>query len=175
MFSRKPTIYTPHGFSFIGPTGANCRKLTFILEVLLSYLPGKIVCCSRSELEFAKLLTKRASFIDNFIELEEVIQVDTEKSFSSCDVVNVGRISHQKNAEHFMETARLMPHLKFVWIGGPLDALKTSPPSNVEVTGWVERSEVLQRLKKAKIFLLTSRYEGMPIALMKLCLWGACG
>ena len=38
---------------------------------------------------------------------------------------------------------------------------------NIEITGWLERKEVLEHLLDSDVFILTSLWEGLPIALLE--------
>ena len=40
-------------------------------------------------------------------------------------------------------------------------------PGNVEITGWLPRAEVLRRLAGCHLYMQTSLWEGLPIALLE--------
>lgn len=59
-----------------------------------------------------------------------------------------------------------MPYLKFRWIGdGELRNQLTA--KNIEITGWLSRREALQAIQESKVFMLGSRWEGLPLALLE--------
>ena len=79
----------------------------------------------------------------------------------------------------FNEIAQKFPNIQFTWIGdGNLRNELTS--SNIKITGWKERKEVLFELNKNDIFLLPSLWEGLPISLLeamymeKICIVSDC-
>lgn len=81
-------------------------------------------------------------------------------------VYTLGRICTQKGPERFEAIARAMPDLRFVWVGdGELRGILTAP--NIEITGWVNREEALRRAMEGDVFLLTSRWEGLPMSLLE--------
>ena len=81
-------------------------------------------------------------------------------------ICTVGRIGFQKNPKLFNEIAQEFPDLQFTWIGdGELRSELTS--KNINITGWLERKEVLKELNKNDIFILPSLWEGLPISLLE--------
>lgn len=81
-------------------------------------------------------------------------------------VCTVGRICYQKNPALFNSVAELLPDFQFLWIGdGELRAVLKAP--NITVLGWMERKNAIMHLMRSDIFLLTSLWEGLPIALLE--------
>lgn len=163
LLCRRRPLYTPHGFAFLG---GGARRLTYGLERVLGLLPAVLICCSRSEADIALGLSRDVLVVPNFVDAAGIEAIAAAIPAPECDVLAVGRMSWQKNPALFMEAARRLPHLRFVWAGGPSDALPAVPP-NVEITGWLTREQVLARTARASIFLSTSRYEGLPVAVLE--------
>lgn len=66
----------------------------------------------------------------------------------------------------FNQIAESLPDVKFVWIGdGELREQLTS--KNIEITGWADRSTAIRYAVNADVFLLPSRWEGLPISLLE--------
>ena len=57
--------------------------------------------------------------------------------------------------------------VRFTWIGSGELPPGLSVPSNTTVTGWVERTEALELMAKAHIYLQTSLWEGLPITVLE--------
>ena len=77
----------------------------------------------------------------------------------------------------FAEIAlRLAPaDWQLVWVGdGPATAAESLRAAGVTVTGWLNRDEVLVQLAQADVFLSTSLWEGMPVALIEAMAAGLC-
>lgn len=51
--------------------------------------------------------------------------------------------------------------------GARAAVLRLPAPSNVQVPGWVDRTEVHRLLHESSVFCLPSRYEGLPMALLQ--------
>lgn len=122
-------------------------------------------------------MTKWVEQVDSGIELEDLKRIlSSEKDIPHpFTVFTLGRIDEQKNPDLFNEIAKSMPDTQFLWIGdGHLRAHLNAP--NIQVTGWMERREALRRSFHADVFVLTSLWEGLPIALLeamymkKLCI-----
>jgi glycosyltransferase involved in cell wall biosynthesis len=84
-------------------------------------------------------------------------------------VANIGRLVSQKGPERFVVAAdRFATEAKFVWIGGRTSGSQDPIMGpNVEVTGNLSHSAAMEALGRASIHLFTSKWEGMPLALME--------
>lgn len=179
------TLYNPHGFSFLMQ---NCshfkRKVYWLIEKIGALRKCTIVGCSKGEYEEALKLTSNSICINNGIDLEKIDKEiknlpKKEIDFNNLKICTVGRIGYQKNPKLFNKIAESFTNIKFTWIGdGELkDELKST---NIEVTGWIERKDVLKMLNDNDVFILTSLWEGLPISLLeamymkKLCIVTDC-
>lgn len=92
------------------------------------------------------------------------------------DIVFVGRLAEYKRPDRFVtilgQIVRSFPHLKAIMLGdGPdreslLEQIRElGIEKNIQLLG--RRKDVLEFLKKSKIFLLTSRWEGLSIAMLE--------
>lgn len=179
------TLYNPHGFSFLMQ---NCsyikRKLYWFIEKIGALRKCTIIGCSKGEYEEALKLTSNSICINNGIDLEKIDKEiknlsQKEIDFNNLKICTVGRIGYQKNPKLFNKIAENFSNIRFTWIGdGELKNELTS--TNITVTGWIERKEVLKILNDNDIFILTSLWEGLPISLLeamymkKLCIVTDC-
>jgi glycosyltransferase involved in cell wall biosynthesis len=83
-------------------------------------------------------------------------------------VLCIARISPQKNVNLFLEIARLLPQFAFVWIGN--SAKITHELDNVFFLGNIPEAGCY--CKFCDILILTSNYEGLPIAIIEAMRWG---
>ena len=164
-----PLFYTPHGYSFLMENYRPLKRTMFrIIETLCAKKNCTTISCSPGEHQETLKLTKKAEYVNNGIntaDLDKMLE-KVKVSEHPFTVFTLGRICYQKNPKMFNEIAEAMPDVKFLWIGdGELrDELNSS---NIEITGWVDRKEALQRSMNADVFLLTSLWEGLPISLLE--------
>lgn len=167
-------FYNPHGFSFLKKDDSKIKRIMYwIIEKTLAILNNKctIIGCSQGEYKEAKRLNKNSICISNGINVEK-LNKEIEK-FKSKEIDNknlkictVGRIDYSKNPEMFNKIANTFPNLQFTWIGdGELRNKLTS--SNITITGWKKREEVLKILNEQDVFILASLWEGLSISLLE--------
>lgn len=183
--NRVKMLYNPHGFSFLMQDSSIIkRNLYWLIERIASLRKCTIVGCSNGEYKEALKLTSNSVCIDNGVNIKK-IDIETNKlkekeiDFYNLKICTLGRIGYQKNPKLFNEIADSMPNVTFTWIGdGDLKTELTS--SNINITGWKERKEVLEILNENDIFILTSLWEGLPISLLeamymkKICIVSNC-
>lgn len=162
-------FYTPHGYSFLMENYKPMKRRMFkLIESVCAKRNCTTISCSVGEHQESLKLTKHATYVNNGInmaELQEIID-KTEKVEHSFTVYTLGRICYQKNPTLFNEIAESLPDVKFVWIGdGELRDQLTS--ENIEITGWADRSTAIRYAVNADVFLLPSRWEGLPISLLE--------
>lgn len=164
-----PMFYTPHGYSFLMESYRPIKRKMFkLIETVCAKRNCTTISCSVGEHQETLKLTKCATYVNNGInmaELQEIIN-KTEKIPHPFTVYTLGRICYQKNPTQFNAVAEALPDIKFVWIGdGELrDELKSK---NIEITGWADRSTAIKYAINADVFLLPSRWEGLPISLLE--------
>jgi glycosyltransferase involved in cell wall biosynthesis len=162
---RQRLVYSPHGLSFLKRDDPLWKRRIYRgIEWFCSKLGGTVVGCSPSEADALREAGIPATMIQSGTAYDPNLY---PKQFDSPPmVVNVGRISVPKNPSLFNEIANTLPNLKFVWVGdGELRDQLTAP--NIEVTGWKERSEIAGYLSKAHLYLSTSLWEGLPLAVLE--------
>lgn len=188
-------FYTPHGYSFLMEDVPRWKKsLYWQIEKICGRRNCITVACGKSEWEKSLKVTKKSTYISNGIDTEkldrivgdknegqDVLEADIAKenvaySLRQNDmpkgtkhnftVYTLGRISYQKNPEMFNEIAGLVPEVSFLWIGDG-DMREVLTETNISVTGWKTSEEALSLAQAGDVFILPSRWEGLPISLLE--------
>ncbi|MEJ1321206.1 glycosyltransferase [Latilactobacillus sakei] len=139
----------------------------FLIEKILGYSNCETIACSYGEFKESQKVTRKSQYINNSVNTKEIDSIVSQlTSTQKSGVYTVGRIDTQKNPEEFNELAKRLPNIDFTWIGdGPKRSILDAP--NINITGWLDREQVLRTAMKKNIFILTSLWEGLPIALLE--------
>ncbi|VVD27263.1 glycosyltransferase [Paraburkholderia dioscoreae] len=169
-------FYSPHCISFMRSDVSRLKKTCFIgLEALACLKKSTYVACSESERAIVRrYLRTQVVLVENALDKQVAANHPNastqERPLPSRSVVTVGGIRRQKNPELFAEIARLFKRqdVEFVWIGDGDEATKkVLEQANVRVTGWLSRTDAMERVKGAEVYLSTSSWEGMPISIIE--------
>lgn len=100
--------------------------------------------------------------------------------FSKNDfvVINTGQIQPRKGIKTFIETAKKLPGVKFVWAGGipmkkfassykEMTAIQKNPPKNVYFVGNVPYEEIPSYYSAADVFFFPSYQENFPYSVIE--------
>lgn len=164
-------FYSPHGLSFLRRDVSPAKQLAYLnFERIAARMGGVIVACSASELQEieSKVNPRSAVLIENGVNVSE-IPPRIEKNDDRIVIGMSGRASYQKNHEAFARLATTLqtPNVGFSWIGGNPDELPVEARSAVACSGWVPRDRALELTAQLDVYVQTSRWEGMPIALIE--------
>jgi glycosyltransferase involved in cell wall biosynthesis len=94
--------------------------------------------------------------------------------------LTVGAIDHttlvQKGQLPFVEAARELPELRFVfagrWLDDSVERLRALAGDNVEFTGWLSDEDLLATYRRAAVYVQASRHEGFGLAVAEAMLAG---
>jgi len=88
------------------------------------------------------------------------------------EVAFVGRFSHEKGPDNFIELAKALPEYNFSMYGsGPLfDEIKSTRPDNVILVGQVKSMDLYWQ--RIKFLCITSREEGLPLVVLEAMVRG---
>lgn len=168
VIKRHNIFYSPHGYSFLSHEFSNKKKKLFyaIEKYSQKILGGTTVACGDTELEIANEIGKGV-LVRNGIDFNKMGDIIPKRSNTKLTVGTLGRISIQKNPMLFNEIALRFPEFNFIWIGyGDLKDLLTAP--NITITGWLtNKNEILSHLSGLDIYIQTSSWEGLPIAVLE--------
>lgn len=172
-------FFSPHGLSFLQRAEGRLKNSVFLaIEKLLAGVPVTFIACSPSEGEEIRThLSSNVVVVNNAVDLSKIppARSFTPAALPECEarklrIGTVGRVCLARNPEFFAEVASKMAAdgVEFVWIGGGDEsgelALKAA---NVAVSGWCDRSAALLQLATLDIYIQTSRWEGLPVAVIE--------
>lgn len=147
--------------------------LNSVMYLYAGLMASKILTVSASierEFIFSKFIKNKINVISNPVcrkkILDQVINENTEKEYDICCV---GRLTQPKNPMRFLRIVKEIkehnPTLKVIWVGdGELkdsivaEVKKLKIEKNVDFVGF--QKNPYQYMNKAKIFMLTSAWEG---------------
>ncbi len=169
VFNKKIKIYyTPHGYSFIRTDISSfSKKIYWFIEKNIQFIfGGTTIACGDTEYKIAKKIGK--SILNrNGISVNEINQYYNKPENDVLTIGIVARITNARNPVLFNNIALRYPHYNFIWIGdGELNYKLNAP--NIKITGWfMDTKSVLIELNNIDIYLQTSLWEGLPIAVLE--------
>jgi glycosyltransferase involved in cell wall biosynthesis len=82
----------------------------------------------------------------------------------------------QKGQLPFVQAARELPDVRFVfagkWLDSAVEELRAVAPANVELTGWLPDEELRDLYRRARVYVQASRHEGFGLAVAEAMLAG---
>ncbi|WP_342051457.1 MULTISPECIES: glycosyltransferase [unclassified Cupriavidus] len=169
------TCYSPHGFAFLRrDISARKRGMFLRIEQALGLLGARVTACSASEARYARLAvrSRRTCLLENAIDLDTAARPGGREGGGRVRVVTSGRVTYAKAPWRFGLMARALADPDatcFDWLGDGDDDVRRRwlAGTPVRITGWLERDALLRELATSDIFVMTSLWEGMPIALIE--------
>ena len=187
-------FYTPHAFSYLSSEG-KFKKFVFLqIERIFKHTDNFVLATSDSEKNRA--IHEVGYKSDRVIVYQNSVEPIAEEIFKKISfnipenyICSIGRPSFQKNIESmvkvFAQVKKKIPDLSFVLMGVGFHApneptvkeliAKFQLENSFIMLPWVDREEVFPIVKKAKLYISTSRYEGLPYSIIEsLALGKAC-
>lgn len=177
---NKRTLYTSHAIHYPLIKQPFKRSIYKLLELVAYWMGGTIVACSKREYdiileEITNNNPARLKRISNGIDLSQIEPKDYSQKKPAEEKIRIGvlgRISNQKAPWVFASIAKkiLSKHsnVEFVWVGsGEPEDEAPLREAGVNITGFLDRDRALEETAKLDIFLQTSLYEGLSLALLE--------
>lgn len=164
VFPKCKIVYTVHGFDSIRLA---YRKF-LPLERKMQSRCAAIVGVSRYDEQYMREegIHENVTYVYNGIVDPAPLPSDPFERFKGYKhkILCIARISPQKYPELFVEVAKRMPDCAFLWIGN-VDEPEFDYPDNAFFLGSI--LEAGSYCRYADAFLLTTHYEGLPIAIIE--------
>ncbi len=131
---------------------------------------------------------KKVTYIPNYVSKEKFHKYDNQKrldlrkqyNVDSNDfvILGVGQIQTRKGVKDFVEVAKMLPDVKFIWAGGfsfgritdgykELKEVVENPPENVKFLGIIDRNEMNNIYNLADVMFLPSHNELFPMTILE--------
>lgn len=179
-----PTIYSPHGFSYLSANSFLKKQTFLLLEKLARSWTSLLLTCSDSEWKRA-IDEVGFDVSDTKIWINcsssEFFESPRKKVYDFKYICAIGRPSYQKNTDMLVHTVLALRELgkpiRCVLIGAGLHSplkkkmLKLIEEYELEdlfiVYDWIDHERALDILAGSECLVLTSRYEGLPYSVIE--------
>ena len=183
VLNVKPIIFTAHGWAFTEGREYWKRFLLAQIEKLAGYVTDKIICVSEFDrklaLKFKVAREDKLVVIHNGVDPNEFFKIsrDYRKSSNEVIVTFVGRLAPPKDLLLLIDAIKLVPEIKLQIVGdGELRQqvegyiFKNALRDRVILLG--ERFDIPKILAESDIFVLPSRWEGLPLTIIEAMMSG---
>lgn len=165
-----PVVHTLHGYHD-ARYGLWAKKIYAAWESLAAFFTRKIICVSESErAHFSRKVYVNEGTIVTIPNGTE-IQRSPEKACIPGKIVTVARFDYAKNLLEFVLVAKSLPNYTFHIIGDGEQRyeierfIESNTIENVILHGASET--VISDIADAEVYLSTSRWEGLPMAILE--------
>lgn len=175
---RIPNVFTAHGWAFTEGVPFLKRRIYLVMERMTAKWADRIICVSDYDRQLA--IKHRVDRIDKFVTIHNGVPY-IDDCFLACsdkgDVVNiimVARFSEPKTQEQLLEAINKLDcrekyELQFVGDGERRAEIESRVQQmnlpNVNFLG--TRTDVVELLSQAHIFVLASNWEGFPLTVLE--------
>ncbi|MEA2304761.1 MAG: hypothetical protein QOH43_2041 [Solirubrobacteraceae bacterium] len=171
--SRRPTVYSPHGYSFT-MAGSGARKRAFrAVERGIARRVTTVGAVSPSEASLAAQLGTAREIVtvpNGIPELDAPSERPADPTRPLLAVA-MGRIMAQRRPDqvaHILSAAQGLAAVR--WIGGgradQSDAVELQA-AGIPVTGWCGRDEALGHLAQATVYVHWTAWDGQPLSVLE--------
>ena len=172
------TVHTVHGYGHMAIRSSLGKRLYSLVEGALSRITTTIIVLSESDFKIARSLHSSAEVkkITNGVDTK-IFRPSKKVASPKKKAIWIARVAEQKNPMLLIEAIKLLKlknitnlHVD-IWGDGPLlgklekEIKDNSLSPIVSLRGWA--SDPSSILPKYDLFISTSTYEGMPIALLE--------
>lgn len=170
---NKKVIHTFHGISDNYSSKIKCC-MSYVIGWLLSPLANKYVAVSMGEQKMAihRHFSKRNNTVVIYNGIKDIKGEPKTQIHYPLRVVTLSRFDYQKNMDSFYRIALALKNMpiEFIWVGDGLDRERLemkSKQENVNIKFIGFSNTPIDYLIKSDWYMSTSRFEGLPYALIE--------
>jgi glycosyltransferase involved in cell wall biosynthesis len=177
---RRPAVYTPHSFPFIGEMSVARRQFSLLAERALAPLTSALICVCEFERELARqmrLRPRRVALVYNGC--PKCTEGDPAEMPNGLIVGTVSVLRPQKALESMLDAmpaiTAAVPEAKLVIVGnGPVEPKLRAHAARLglDVTWLPFEPPPARYLRSFDVYVLSSAWEAFPIAVLEA---QACG
>lgn len=169
-----PTIFTAHSWAFTDGASIFRKVVAVVSEKFVSKWTKKIICVSDYDKELA--LRFRICKKDKLIRIYNGVRPsDSLNTYKENIIISVGRLAYPKDFLLLVESfyqSKIDFILKIVGSGPDEEIIKNKIKdlnlgTKVILTGDLSPEEVRREMKKAEVFILISKHEGLPMTILE--------
>lgn len=155
------------------------KRMDHIVVVNPSFIP---------KLEAYDIPKEKIQYIPNFVSKKSFFPYTAEEKETARKrlgiapdrfvVLGSGQVQHRKGVMDFIETAKQLPDVQFIWAGGfsfgmitsgyeELKKVYENPPANVKFLGIIDRALMNECINAADLFFMPSYNELFPMAILE--------
>ena len=180
LLTRRPCIHTFHGLH-VGEYNRVQKSIYLLIEWMLGCFTNSAICVSRGEKEQilnSKILPKKKlNVVHNGVVVPDTPSKRKFKEDGILKIVCVNRFDYQKNPELIIDIAKILKEktttpfqITVLGRGEKFDQIKEQIKSeNIqeEVILYGPHPNPRETFRQSDVFLSTSRWEGMPLAVLE--------
>jgi glycosyltransferase involved in cell wall biosynthesis len=172
--ARRPAVYTPHGFPFVGEMGDARRRFGVTVERMLAPLTAALICVCEFERGLARrqrLRPRRTAVVHNGC--PPCPDVEAAPMPDGIVVGAVSTFRPAKALDVLIDAMRMVAGARLVLAGeGPLEADLRARARGLDVTFLPYEAPPARYLKGFDVYVLSSAWEAFPIGPLEA---QACG
>lgn len=185
----KKIVHTVHGFAYPAANSKVSKFIFYLMDFIAAFCTDHLIVMNDADLKLARkvlpLRNDKIKLINNGVDVnayhnelslenKNEQKKDLGMKTDKINIVSVGRLSQQKNPELLLKAFNEIDNedVELYFIGdGPLHApmveytVTNAITDRIHFLGW--RKDVQKILPLFDIFILASRWEGMPLAILE--------
>lgn len=185
----KKIVHTVHGFAYPAAKRKTSKFVYYLMDFFAALCTDHLIVMNDADLKLARkvlpIRNKKIVLINNGVDVNaynvkmnpddsNALKLELDIKSNNINIVSVGRLSQQKNPELLLKAFEKIDDTRVAlyYIGdGPLYKELVDQTENMGIServhflGW--RKDVQKILPLFDIFILASRWEGMPLAILE--------